>query len=181
LGFPNCLAIIIIINYTPAIKPFSGAIAGEEVEDFYEGSFLHAQPLLCFKFCFTLFILLALFYQKQKKILVPSIVVIFVGLLLSCFIMLSIDLTSRKLDSEEDAEKLVELRLSKSEAGRWAVVVVSLSLFAHMTLSIRLRLIIISIIGASSMKFFPDAQLDQVVSCLWPIVGFLRHVDDSGN
>jgi hypothetical protein len=27
----------------------------------------HAHPLLCFKFCFTLF-LLALFYQKHKKI-----------------------------------------------------------------------------------------------------------------
>jgi hypothetical protein len=49
----------------------------------------HAHPLLCFKFCFTLF-LLASFYQKYKK-LVPSIVVIFVGLLFSCFIMLSIN------------------------------------------------------------------------------------------
>jgi hypothetical protein len=27
----------------------------------------HAQPLLCFKFCFTLF-LLALFYQKHKNL-----------------------------------------------------------------------------------------------------------------
>jgi hypothetical protein len=50
---------------------------------------LHAHPLLYFKFYFTLF-LLASFYQKQKK-LVPTIVVIFVGLLLSCFIMLSIN------------------------------------------------------------------------------------------
>jgi hypothetical protein len=50
---------------------------------------LHAHPLLCFKFFFTLF-LLASFYQKYKK-LVPTIVVIFVGLLLSCFIMLSIN------------------------------------------------------------------------------------------
>jgi hypothetical protein len=49
----------------------------------------HAHPLLCFKFCFTLF-LLAYFYQKYKKI-VSTIVVIFVGLLLSCFIMLSIN------------------------------------------------------------------------------------------
>jgi hypothetical protein len=49
----------------------------------------HTHPLLCFKFCFTLF-LLASFYQKYKK-LVPSIVVIFVGLLLSFFIMLSIN------------------------------------------------------------------------------------------
>jgi hypothetical protein len=35
---------------------------------------LHAHPLLCFKFCFTLF-LLASFYQKPKK-LVSFIVVI---------------------------------------------------------------------------------------------------------
>jgi hypothetical protein len=38
LEFPNCLAII-IINYTPTIKPFSGAVAGEEVEDLCKGSF----------------------------------------------------------------------------------------------------------------------------------------------
>jgi hypothetical protein len=59
LEFPNCLAII--INYTPDIKPFSGAIAGEEVEDFCEGSFLHAHPLLCF-IILLYFILFALFY-----------------------------------------------------------------------------------------------------------------------
>jgi hypothetical protein len=34
----------------------------------------HAHPLLCFKFCFNLF-LLALFYQKHKKNLVSFIVV----------------------------------------------------------------------------------------------------------
>jgi hypothetical protein len=36
---------------------------------------LHAHPLLCFKFCFTLF-LLASFYQKHTKKLVSFIVVI---------------------------------------------------------------------------------------------------------
>jgi hypothetical protein len=40
-------------------------------------------------FCFTLF-LLAIFIKNTKK-LVPTIVVIFVSLLLSCFIMLSIN------------------------------------------------------------------------------------------
>jgi hypothetical protein len=51
------------------------------------------------------------------------------------------------VDSEEDAEKLMELLLTKSKAGRGVVVVVvPLSLFAHMTLSL-LRLIIISVIG----------------------------------
>jgi hypothetical protein len=41
----------------------------------------HAYPLLCFKFCFTLF-LLALFYQKHKKISF-LLVVIFTCLLLA--------------------------------------------------------------------------------------------------
>jgi hypothetical protein len=50
----------------------------------------HAHPLLCFKFSFTLF-LLASFYQKHTQKLVPTIVVISVGLLLSWFIMLSIN------------------------------------------------------------------------------------------
>jgi hypothetical protein len=67
LGFPNCLAIIIIINYTPAIKPFSGAVTGEEKEDRCKGSFSHAHPLLYFivllYFIFTCIVL----YQKPKK------------------------------------------------------------------------------------------------------------------
>jgi hypothetical protein len=48
-----------------AIK-FSGAVAGEEMEDLCKGSFSHTHPLLCFKFCFTLF-LLASFYIKNPK------------------------------------------------------------------------------------------------------------------
>jgi hypothetical protein len=39
----------------------------------------HAHPLLCFKFCFTLF-LLASFYQKHKKI--SFLIVVFTFLLL---------------------------------------------------------------------------------------------------
>jgi hypothetical protein len=54
------------VNLAPA-SYFSGAVAGEEVEDFCEGSFLHTHPLLCLLFCFTLFILPASFYQKPKK------------------------------------------------------------------------------------------------------------------
>jgi hypothetical protein len=54
---------------------FSGAVAGEEKEDFCKGSFSHAQPLLCFKFCFTLFFL-ALFYIKNPKKL-ESLIVVF--------------------------------------------------------------------------------------------------------
>jgi hypothetical protein len=62
--------IIFLVNWAPSTsnKYFSGAIAGEEVEDFCEGSFSHAHPLLCYLFCFTLFILPASFYQKSKKI-----------------------------------------------------------------------------------------------------------------
>jgi hypothetical protein len=41
----------------------------------------HAHPLLCFKFCFTLF-LLASFYQKPKKLV--SLIVVFTCLLLVC-------------------------------------------------------------------------------------------------
>jgi hypothetical protein len=45
---------------------FYGAVAGEEKEDFYKESFSHTHPLLCFKFCFTLFLLTS-FYQKHTK------------------------------------------------------------------------------------------------------------------
>jgi hypothetical protein len=55
------------------------------------GEFSHTHPLLCFKFCFTLFIFICIILSKTQKILVPTIVVIFVGLLLACFIMLSIN------------------------------------------------------------------------------------------
>jgi hypothetical protein len=66
---------------------FSGAVAGEK-EDFCKGSFARTS--------FTLFIVLLYFIfacivlSKTQKI-VPFIVVTFVGLLLSCFIMLSIN------------------------------------------------------------------------------------------
>jgi hypothetical protein len=67
--------VIYFINYTPTSSltlfitapstSFFGAVAGEE-RRLLQGEFLHAHPLLCFKFCFTLF-LLASFYQKRKK------------------------------------------------------------------------------------------------------------------
>jgi hypothetical protein len=50
---------------------------------------LHAHPLLCF--CFALFYFCLHLFIKSTKKLVPTIVVIFVGLLLPCFIMLSIN------------------------------------------------------------------------------------------
>jgi hypothetical protein len=49
----------------------------------------HAHPLLCFSFA-LLYFCLHCFIKNTKK-LVPTIVAIFVGLLLSCFIMLSIN------------------------------------------------------------------------------------------
>jgi hypothetical protein len=96
LGVSNW-PVIYFINYTPtsSLAPFItvpstsflAPLPGKKKTSARGVS--HAHPLLCFKFCFTLFFL-ASFYQKYKK-LVPSIVVIFVGLLLSCFIMLSIN------------------------------------------------------------------------------------------
>jgi hypothetical protein len=73
-------------GHLPASSIFSGIVAREK-EDFFKGSLAHTSFTL-FLFCFILF-LLASFYQKYKK-LVPTIVVIFVGLL-SFFIMLSIN------------------------------------------------------------------------------------------
>jgi hypothetical protein len=79
LEFPNCLATI-IINYTPAIKPFSGAVAGEEVEDLCKGSFSHAHPLLCFIVLLYLFLLASFYIKNPKKI--ESLIVVFTCLLL---------------------------------------------------------------------------------------------------
>jgi hypothetical protein len=94
LEFPNCLATI-IINYTPDIKPFSGAVAGDKrriislvnwapsnatslfwrrcrgrSRRLLQGEFFaHTSFTLLFVLLyFTLFILLASFYQKPKKI-----------------------------------------------------------------------------------------------------------------
>jgi hypothetical protein len=49
------------------IKLFSGAVAGEEEEDFCKGSFRTHILYFVLSFAFTLF-LLALFYQKPQKI-----------------------------------------------------------------------------------------------------------------
>jgi hypothetical protein len=58
---------------------FSGTVAGEEVEDFCEESFSHTHPLLCFKFCFTLFLLASFYIENPKKL--ESLVVVFTCLL----------------------------------------------------------------------------------------------------
>jgi hypothetical protein len=57
--------IFYFINSAPS--SFSGAVAGEEVEDFCEGTFSYTHPLLCFKFCFTLFLLASFYIKKPKK------------------------------------------------------------------------------------------------------------------
>jgi hypothetical protein len=60
-----------------AISYFSGAVAGEEVEDFYEGSFrTHILYFVIVLFCFTLFILPASFYIKNPKKLESLVVAI---------------------------------------------------------------------------------------------------------
>jgi hypothetical protein len=63
-----------------AISCFSGVVAGEEVEDFCEGSFRTHILYFVLLFCFTLFILLALFYIKNPEKL-ESLVVVFTCLL----------------------------------------------------------------------------------------------------
>jgi hypothetical protein len=59
---------------------------------FLQGDSLTSNLFIFLLFCLfsLIYFLFASFYQKYKK-LVPTIVVIFVGLLLSCFIMLSIN------------------------------------------------------------------------------------------
>jgi hypothetical protein len=63
---------------------FSGAVAGEEVEDFCKGSFSHTHPLLCFKFCFTLFLLASFYIRNPKKL--ESLVVV-ISLLLDHYVV----------------------------------------------------------------------------------------------
>jgi hypothetical protein len=83
LGVPNWVVIC------PHQATFSGIVAGEK-EDFCKGSL--ARTIFYFVYSFALFYFcLHLYIKNTKKKLVPSIVVIFVGLLLSCFIMLSIN------------------------------------------------------------------------------------------
>jgi hypothetical protein len=61
LGVPNGLVIYHASSY------FFGAVAGEEVEDFCEGSFSHIHPLLCYLFCFTLYIFTCIILSKTQK------------------------------------------------------------------------------------------------------------------
>jgi hypothetical protein len=72
LGVPNGPVIY------SASSLFADAVAGEEEEDFREGSFSHTHPLLCLLFCFTLFYLHH-FIKNLKKL--ESFVVVFTCLL----------------------------------------------------------------------------------------------------
>jgi hypothetical protein len=48
---------------------FSGAVAGEEKEDFCEENFSHAHPLLCFiVLLYFIYFTCIVLYQKHKKI-----------------------------------------------------------------------------------------------------------------
>jgi hypothetical protein len=62
LGVPNWSVIYIINTVPPTI--FLAPLPGKKKTSARGVS--HTHPLLCFKFCFTLF-LLASFYQKHKK------------------------------------------------------------------------------------------------------------------
>jgi ABC-type Fe3+-siderophore transport system permease subunit len=75
-------------QHRTAIKLFLAPLPGKKKTSARGVS--HAHPLLCF--CFALLYFFAcIFLSKRHKKLVPFIVVIFVGQLLSCFIMLSIN------------------------------------------------------------------------------------------
>jgi hypothetical protein len=63
LGVPNW-TVIYIINTVLHQDFFLAPLPGKKKTSARGVS--HTHPLLCFKFCFTLF-LLALFYQKHKK------------------------------------------------------------------------------------------------------------------
>jgi hypothetical protein len=67
LEFPNCLAII-IINYTPAIKPFFWRCCRGRSGRPLQGEFFARTSFTLF-YCFALLylFLLALLYQKPKK------------------------------------------------------------------------------------------------------------------
>jgi hypothetical protein len=55
----------LVINHASSI--FSGAIAGEEVEDFCEGSFSHAHPVLCYFFAFLYLFYLHHFIKNPEN------------------------------------------------------------------------------------------------------------------
>jgi hypothetical protein len=76
LGVPNW-PVIYIINTAPPTS-FLAPLLGRKKKTSAR-KVLHAHPLLCFKFCFTLF-LLASFYQKHKNFI--SFIVAFIYLLL---------------------------------------------------------------------------------------------------
>jgi hypothetical protein len=67
LGVPNGLVIY------QASSIFFGAVAGEEEEDFYEGSFRTYILYFVLSFHLLYLFLLALFYQKPKKIRILDI------------------------------------------------------------------------------------------------------------
>jgi hypothetical protein len=83
----------------PHQAKFSGAVAGEK-EDFCKGSFARTSFTL-FLFCFTLLFLLALFYQKYKKI----------SFLYSCFYLLAFSFIRM-------SNPVVEVRTFKQPGGR---------------------------------------------------------------
>jgi hypothetical protein len=56
---------VIYINTVPHEANFLAPLPGKKKT--YARGVSHAHPFLCFKFCFTLF-LLASFYQKHKKL-----------------------------------------------------------------------------------------------------------------
>jgi hypothetical protein len=61
------------VNYAPS-RHFSGAVAGEKVEDFCEGSFSYTHPLLFIVFLYFIYFYLHRFIKNPKKL--ESLVVV---------------------------------------------------------------------------------------------------------
>jgi hypothetical protein len=74
LGFPTGWSFT-----THKDQLFSGAVAGEKSGRPLQGEFSHTHPLLCFKFCFTLFLPASFYIKNPKKL--ESLVVVFTYLL----------------------------------------------------------------------------------------------------
>jgi hypothetical protein len=102
LGFPTGQ------SFTRHQAIFYGTIAREEEEDFCEGSFSHAHPLLCYLFCFTLFYLHR-FIKNPKKLesLVVVISLLLVIMLFPKYILEDLSVGSGSIIGKDNIEEFV--------------------------------------------------------------------------
>jgi hypothetical protein len=67
MGWSFNWASVLLWRHQPTIKLFSGAVAGEEVEDFCKESFRTHILYFVYLFCFTLFIFTCIVLSKTQK------------------------------------------------------------------------------------------------------------------